>query len=200
MRFPRADDPELLDVIHRYVIPEAGSAQRYLQLLHGNFARLEERERAEFLRSLAEAANQITDHELGVLLESEWRSRITAAWLIAAGRHDQFRERIGALLLESGLIYAGQGYCAALARLGTSEDAEILTAYLDRYLRRPDLYYDQTWALVALERIDADLATDHAAEFVQPGGLWQQWATSNPTDTFFHRQRIDALRFLAQQT
>ena len=200
MRFPRADDPELMDVIHRYVIPEEGDNKRYLGLLHGNFATHDERDRAVFLRSLVEAADQITDHELGVLLESEWRSRLTAAWLIGVDRRGQFRERIGALLLESGLVYAGQGYCVALARLGTTEDAEILTAYLDRYLRRPDLHYDQHWALGALQNIDAELATNHAAQFVQPEGLWHQWATSNSnrTDIADQQRRIDTLCSLTQ--
>ncbi|WP_129593411.1 DUF6000 family protein [Streptomyces sp. C] len=38
-----------------------------------------------------------------------------------------FRERIGTLLLDSEVCYAGSGYCFALARFGTAEDAGILT-------------------------------------------------------------------------
>ena len=199
MRFPRADDPELLDVIDRYVIPEEGHNKRYLKLLHGNFLALNEQDRATFLRLLVDAANQITDHELGILLESEWRSRITAAWLIGASRRGQFRERIGALLLESGLVYAGQGYCFALASLGTAADAEILVSYLDRFLRRPDLHYNQDWALGALQHIDAGLATHYAAQFMQPEGLWQQWAASNRADAADQKQRIDTLCFLVKE-
>jgi hypothetical protein len=199
MRFPRASDTELLDVINRYVIPEEGNDKRYLKLLHGNFVTLNEPERATFLRLLVDAAEQITDHELGVLLESEWRSRITAAWLIGVSRRGQFRERIGELLPESGVLFAGQGYCFALARLGTAEDAEILTAYLDHYLRRPDLRYDQDWALGALQHIDADLATNYAAQFMQPEGLWQQWATSNRADPTDQKQRIDTLCSLVHE-
>lgn len=173
--------------------PEDGDYKRYERLLYGNFATLNEPQRATFLRLLVDAAHQITDHELGVLLESEWRSRITAAWLIGVSRRSQFRERLGPLLLESGLVFAGQGYCFALARLGATEDAEILTAYLDHYLRQPDLRYDQDWALGALEHIDADLATNYAAQFLRPEGLWQQWATSNPVHTTDHRQRLTTL-------
>lgn len=46
------------------------------------------------------------------------------------------------MLLASELVYAGQGYCFALARLGAEQDAEILTAYLDHYLPRDDCQYD----------------------------------------------------------
>ncbi|MEU6629952.1 DUF6000 family protein [Streptomyces parvus] len=82
MRFPRASDPELLDVIDRYVKPATQGVGRYLHLLHGNFARDDESERTPFLQSMRDAAREITDEELEILLQSEWRSRLTASWLI----------------------------------------------------------------------------------------------------------------------
>ncbi|MFI6014794.1 DUF6000 family protein [Streptomyces sp. NPDC051243] len=198
MRYPNASDPELMDAVRRYVIPGEGEIKRYLKLLHGNFVTLEAAERADFLRSLAEDAEQITDHELGVLLDSEWRSRITAAWLIGLSRREKFRGRLGELLLASELTYAGQGYCFALARLGTAKDAELLVAYLDRYLRRPDCRYDQHWALGALQHIDERLRTNHATQFTQANGLWEQWARDghNPAD---EKERIDKLCSFADQ-
>jgi len=180
MRLPTADDPELLDLIDRYVNPEVGDSRRYSKLLHGNFVWMPER--AAFLRDLVDAARRITDHELGVLLESEWRSRITAAWLIGVDRRDQFRARLGELLIESRLVFAGQGYCFALARFGTGADAEVLADYLDRYLR-PGVRYNQDWAMGALQHIDAD----HAARFAGP---WQQWA--DPA-AIVEKERMDTL-------
>ncbi len=114
MRTPRAEDTELRDVIDRYVTPGEGNIKRYLKLLHGNFAALNASERATFLRLLVEAAEQITDHELAVLFQSEWRSRITAAWLIGVNRRSQFRAHMGELLLESRLVYAGQDTASRL--------------------------------------------------------------------------------------
>ena len=183
MRVPRAEDTELMALIDRHVEP----GQRYRQLLHGNFEGLEPPERATFLRSLVEDA--ITDHELGVLLESDWRARITAAWLIGASRRGQFRERVGELLMESRLTFAGQGYCVALAMLGTAADAEILAAYLDHYLRQPSLRYDQEWAFAALQHIDAT----RAARFTP---LWAQWATPGAFD---QRERIGFLLSLVEE-
>ncbi|MFI8087249.1 DUF6000 family protein [Streptomyces sp. NPDC086080] len=73
----------------------------------------------------------------------------------------------------------GQGRTAALhqaaARFGTHADAEILTAYLDHYLPRTDLHYDQPAALGALLRLDALLGTRHADRFTEPDGLWDEW-------------------------
>jgi hypothetical protein len=176
MRYPRDDDPELMEAIRRYVTPGEGAVRRYQKLSGGQFARHDEPDRAGFLRALVEDAHQITDHELGVLLDSEWRSRITAAWLIGIGRRDAFRERLGAMLLASEVVYSGQGYCFALARFGAEQDAEILAAYLDHYLPRDDCAYDQPWALGALLHIDDLQGTNHASRFLQPQGLWQQWS------------------------
>ncbi len=73
------------------------------------------------------------------------------------------------------MVYAGGGYCFALARFGDHQGAEILTAYLNRYLPRTDLHYDQPVALGALLHIDSRLGTAHAAPFTAPGGLYQGW-------------------------
>jgi len=67
-----------------------------------------------------------SDRELATLLDSEWRSRLTASWLIGLDRREQFRAKIGEQLLSSELTYAGQGYCLALARFATTADAELL--------------------------------------------------------------------------
>ncbi|MGI5401422.1 DUF6000 family protein [Streptomyces sp. CA-135486] len=170
------EDPELLALVHRYVTPD----RRYLKL-GGSLLRLTKPERAQFTRKLGEAADEITPHELGILLEGGWRERKTAAWLIAVAGRAEFRERLGELLLASEVCCAGQGYCVALATFGTEADADLLAAYLDRYLLRPDLYYDQAPALGALLHLDTRLGADHAARFLAPKGLWQQWIDGPPS-------------------
>ena len=47
---------------------------------------------------------------------------------------DSYTERLGVLLREGELVYAGQGYCVALALIGTTDAAEELCAYLERWL------------------------------------------------------------------
>lgn len=161
--------------IRRYVAPGWGPTKRYMMLLGGNFLRLGPRKRARFLHSLARAAKRVTDEELNTLLDSEWRSRITAAWLIGFDRRVRFRDRLGELLLASELVYAGQGYCFALARFGEAGDADLLTAYLNRYLPRIDCRYDQQWAIGALLHIDEKLQTEHAVQFIETD-LWRRSA------------------------
>jgi hypothetical protein len=68
--------------------------------------------------------------------------------MIGLDRREQCRERIGGLLLASELTHAGQGYCIALALLGTVEDAALLATYLDHYLGGPsaDTTSNGRWA------------------------------------------------------
>ncbi|WP_394426146.1 DUF6000 family protein [Streptomyces sp. SGAir0957] len=184
----------------RYVMADAGSKiGRYLNLLHGNFIRLPAEERTQFLQALARDAQSVTDAELEYLLQPNWRSRIAAAWMIGLNRREQFRAHIGGLLHASELTYAGQGYCIALALLGTDEDATLLTSYLDHYLRQPECRYDQPWALGALLHLDGTLGTAHAAGFQEPDGLWGQWANDRNATPEELRQSIGGMCVLADE-
>ncbi|MFH9062578.1 DUF6000 family protein [Streptomyces coeruleorubidus] len=174
MRRPE-EERELLKLTRRYVTTD----RRYLKL-GGALLGMSGRERAKFMRKLGKAAHEIAPRELGLLLDRGWRESGTAAWLIAVAGRTEFRERLGELLLASKWPYAGQAYCVALATFGTSSDADLLVAYLDRYLPCPDLDYDQTAALGALLLLDAKVGTDHAARFLAPDGLWQQWTGGPP--------------------
>ena len=174
MRYPGPDDPELLAAVRRYV--DSGSA-RYLKLLHGNALDMSGSDRTEFANAMGRDARHITDRELGTLLDSEWRSRLTAAWLIGLDRRARFRDRLGEMLLDSELVYAGQGYCLALARFETAADVDILRAYLDKYVPL-DRAYDQNWAIGALLYLDERLGGNRAGRFLTPGARWKNPATS----------------------
>ncbi|WP_128802459.1 MULTISPECIES: DUF6000 family protein [unclassified Streptomyces] len=188
-----------IQLIRRYVTPD----RRYLKV-GGALLGMSGPDRAKFLRKLGQAASEINARELGMLFDGGWRERKTAAWLVAVAGRTEFRERLGELLLASEGPYAGQAYCVALATFGTSADSDPLVAYLDRYLMRPDLYYDQAAALGALLLLDAKLDADHAARFLAPNGLWQRWIEGPPSkdrdapDTY--REFIGRLRLFADES
>ncbi|MFF3164102.1 DUF6000 family protein [Streptomyces sp. NPDC003273] len=175
MPFPHPEEIGYGHVIERYVTRKDSDHPRYRELKSGRVLRPGWPHTERFTRHLIDDAATITDAELEALLGYEWRSRLTAAWLIGVGRRATFRERIGDLLLASEFCFSGSAYCFALARFGTHADAEILSAYLDYYLPRTDLRYDQPAALGALLRLDAQLSTHHADRFTEPDGLWGQW-------------------------
>ncbi|MET9736312.1 DUF6000 family protein [Streptomyces sp. NPDC006458] len=169
------EDAELLALVRRYVTPE----RRYLKL-GGTLLNMRDPEYHRFLRKLGEDAQVVTAQEIDTLLEGSWRERRTATWLVAVSRRTEFRERLGELLLASEVCCAGLSYCVALAGFGTSRDADLLAAYLDRYLRRPDLGYDQGVVMGALMFVELNLPGDRAARFLRPGGLWHKWLQDAP--------------------
>ncbi|MGC3002616.1 DUF6000 family protein [Streptomyces sp. G35A] len=168
-------------VIERCVTRKDSGHRRYRGLKSGRVLRSGGPHAERLARHLIDDAATITDAELEALLGHEWRSRLTAAWLIGVDRRATFRERIGDLLLASEFCFSGGACCFALARFGTHADAEILTACLNRYLPRTDLRYDQPAALGALLRLDAHLGTHHATRFTRPDGLWDQWVRALAT-------------------
>ncbi|MBX4176212.1 DUF6000 family protein [Streptomyces geysiriensis] len=175
MIFNPHDDAELLALVRRYVTP----GRRYLKL-GGGLLRMRSPDRDRFMRDLCDDAALITADEITKLLEGGWRERRTAAWLVAVSRRTEFRERLGELLLASEVCCAGLAYSVALASFGTARDADLLAAYLDRYLRRPDLGYDQTVVMGALQFIDLNLGGGQADRFRQRDSLWQQWVRDAP--------------------
>ncbi|MER6218710.1 DUF6000 family protein [Streptomyces sp. NPDC001674] len=169
------EDAELLTLVRRYVTPE----RRYLKL-GGSVLRMRSPEYDRFVRAFGYDARLISPEEIATLLEGGWRERRTAAWLIAVGRRTEFRERLGELLLASEVCCVGLAYCVALAGFGTPRDADLLAAYLDRYLLRPDLAYDQTVVMGALVFTSLNLGGDQAARFLGPDGMWEQWLHDAP--------------------
>ncbi|MEU8772659.1 DUF6000 family protein [Streptomyces sp. NPDC048606] len=159
-----------------YVTRMYGGLPRHLVLNGERFLDPGWSHTARFTRHLVDDATAIDDDKLETLLAYEWRSRLTAAWLIGVDRRDRFRARLGDLLLAGDVCFSGSAYCFALARFGTHADAEILTAYLDHYLPLTNLRYDQPAALGALLRLDARLGTRHADRFTEPDSLWDQWS------------------------
>ncbi len=165
-------DAHLDRVVGRYVVPR----QRYLELLHANFLRLPDRKQSSFTRRLRADAATIPDRDLSVLLASEWRSRLTASWLIACDRRAAFVPTVGRLLVASELTYQGQGFCAALAAIGDDASVDFLRAYLDRWLPQVGCRYDQEWAMAALVLVDERAGTSSAQSYLAPGGAWDAWS------------------------
>jgi hypothetical protein len=171
MRMPDPEDRELSRLLRSYVSP----GRRYMQLLHGNFLQRGPWQRSRFLWSLRADSRRISDAELRILLSSEWRSRLTAAWLIGTSRREPFIGELGALFTQSALVYSGQGYAVALAAIGGSDSAEQLDRYLSEWLPRTDMRYDQGWAMGALAYLDSVTGTNRAARFTD-SGAWDEWA------------------------
>ncbi|MER5890510.1 DUF6000 family protein [Streptomyces sp. NPDC001941] len=164
------NDDAMQALFQRYAAPGRRYLKLGVSLLH-----MEPEAYEAFGRDLAADARGISDDDLAVMLEGSWRERRTAAWFAAVSRREHVRERLGVLLLESEVCCAGLAYCVALASFATSRDAELLVSYLERYLRRPDLGYDQPVAMGALAHLDAVLGADRTGPLLREDGLWTLW-------------------------
>ena len=124
----------------------------------------------------------ITDDLIIQLLERyDWRPRKTAAYLCALTGRISFLDQMGRLLLRSDVCCAGSTYCMALAEFNTSESIYFLTQYLDYYLTKTDLWFDQNCAMGAVAYLDKINSTrildnyhDPWTEFVKNKPHWNQ--------------------------
>ena len=77
-------------------------------------------------------------------------------------------------LLESELVYAGQGYCVGLALIATEQAQCGLVDYLERWLPERSCCYDQHWAIGALVEVDRARETNTAAKYLRANGAWDR--------------------------
>ena len=97
----------------------------------------------------------------------DWRPRIVGAFFVAIERFDETADLIGRLLLRSDVCFAGRGYALALARIGTPQATDFLVDYLDYYLTRRDLQFDQLACMGALQSLDIRNGTTLAQPFMK---------------------------------
>lgn len=120
-------------------------------------------ERNLFFSATAEVKPEIVAALLG---DFNWRTRVTGAYFAAFMGYTAFEEIIGNHLLKSEVCYAGHGYCICLASFNTKKSVQFLRKYLDYYLSRKDLYFDQNSAMAALAFLDNQNNTNLLSEYI----------------------------------
>jgi hypothetical protein len=131
-----------------------------------------------FLENLKPIAHELSEEVVAHLLgDFNWRTRIVGAWFSAIKRYVEFEQVIGNLLLRSDVCYAGGGYCISLASFNTTASTDFLCKYLDYYLSRPDLCFDQGDAMGALAYIDTVNQTQNLERFIPS---WEKFVSDKP--------------------
>lgn len=122
---------------------------------------------------------RITDDLVTKLLSDfNWRSRTAAAYFAVILARPGHIDHLGRLLLRSDVCYAGRAYCLVMAHFRTTTAIDFLNRYLAYYLTRPDLHFDQGFALSALRYIDKTEGTSH--EFQHAEAI-EKLNSANPT-------------------
>ena len=158
------EEPLVIDFIDKWVNP-------FYQNLFTN--------EAESLRkAFQEINNRLTPIIIKKLLgDFNWRTRIVGGYFSAIKEYQEFEDDIGKLLLKSELCYAGSGYCLALAAFETEKSIDYLKKYLNYYLDRKDLYFEQGDAMAALNWIDKKLNGNEMENFTEK---WNDFISDKP--------------------
>ena len=162
-------DPELESVADKFVTPF------YLEMLHGNVLRREVSARSDFVREFHLAASQLDEETAARFLDfPEWRGRMAVSWMVGVRGWESLVPKMGDHMIQSELVYAGQGFAVGLALLGSDGAVHQLQKYLDHWLPEVDCFYDQHWAMAAVSSIDERKGTFSAD---RQNENWRTWAS-----------------------
>ncbi|WGH75776.1 DUF6000 family protein [Tenacibaculum tangerinum] len=117
----------------------------------------------------AELNTEVVKKLLG---DFNWRTRIVGAYFASILELKSVEEIIGIHLLKSQVCYAGNGYCLALATFNTKRGIQYLKRYLEYYLIRKDLHFDQTGVMCALKWTDELNGTNETENYLK---LYNEW-------------------------
>jgi len=128
--------------------------------------------------SIKKRKNDITEELcLQLLGEFNWRTRLVGAYFAAVKGYHQLIDVIGTLLLKSEVCYVGHIYALTLAFFNTEKSIQYLDRYLEYYLRKPDLYFDQKYVLEALLFLDEKNRTTYISKFENTWSTFEQERT-----------------------
>jgi hypothetical protein len=132
----------------------------------------------EWINKLTSCKNEITADVIKKNLgDFNWRTRQTGAFFSAITNHTEFIDIIGTHLLKSEVCYAGGVYCKVFASFNTIKCVEYLNLYLDYYLTRPDLWFNQRDAMESILYLDRINSTNHFEKHI---GNWTEFIKNKP--------------------
>jgi hypothetical protein len=132
----------------------------------------------EWINKLTSAKCEITADIIQKNLgDFNWRTRQTGAFFSAITNQTQFIDIIGTHLLKSEVCFAGGVYCKVFASFNTTKCVEYLNLYLDYYLTKPDLWFDQRYAIEAILYLDKINTTNHFDRHI---GNWIEFIKNKP--------------------
>lgn len=111
--------------------------------------------------------NFTKDVAIRLLSDSNWRAKICGALYAGVFNLIELEDDIGKLLLRSDACFAGRQYCVALASFNSDKSIEYLKLYLDYYLTRKDLWFDQSDAIGAIALLDKKNGTHYCDLYIE---------------------------------
>jgi hypothetical protein len=135
----------------------------------------------EFIRNFEPIRAELNLEVVKKLLgDFNWRTRIVGAYFASIMEFKTVEDIIGIHLLKSQVCYAGNGYCLTLATFNTQNGVEYLKKYLEYYLTKKDLIFDQSGVMLALKWTDKINGTNEMDNYLN---LYNEWTSGNLTQT-----------------
>ena len=130
--------------------------------------------RTEWIEEIKKIKNEISEEIiLSLLGDFNWRTRLVGSYFSAVKNYELATDIIGTHLLKSELCCVGHIYALTLAFFNTRQSINYLDLYLDYYLSKPKLPFDQKKVLIArifLNKINNDITNSHLSH-------WEKYLT-----------------------
>lgn len=115
-----------------------------------------------WIEDIKRLKSEITEEVTSVLLgDFNWRTRTIGAYLSAIKNYESQIDIIGVHFLKSEVCYAGDLYALIFAFYNNQKTVNYLNQYLDYYLRKPQLYFDQEQVMETVVYLDSINGTNN---------------------------------------
>ncbi len=129
----------------------------------------------EMIRLKSELKEEIILRNLG---DFNWRTRSTGSYFAAITQAYHLEDIIGVHLLKSEVCYAGDMYAKTLASFNTEKSVNYLNQYLNFYLKKPELYFDQDSVITALKYLDEINNTNYIENHIEDWIKFSNWRSN----------------------
>ncbi len=121
-----------------------------------------------WIENIRQISSEITrEITLKLLGDFNWRTRLVGAYFSAIKGYKEQIEIIGIHFLKSEVCCVGHIYAFVLAAYNDDRTLQYLTTYLDYYLQKPELYFDQENVMEAVAYLDKVNGTSNINDYLE---------------------------------
>lgn len=150
---------------------------------------------SKWVDAIKEIKSEITtDICLSLLGDFNWRTRLVGSYFAAVKDYRELIDIIGTHLLKSEVCCVGHIYTLTLAYFNDENCVQFINRYLDYYLTKPSLYFDQKYVMEAVLYLDRENKTDYFS------GHLDNWKTLHKERyTIEKSQALEVAKILEQK-
>ncbi|MFN5308520.1 MAG: DUF6000 family protein [Candidatus Kapaibacterium sp.] len=129
----------------------------------------------DWVDQIKEINSEITrDVCLTLLCDFNWRTRLVGSYFAAVKDYRDLIDIIGTHLLKSEVCCVGHIYALTLAFFNDERCIQYLNQYLDYYLTKPSLYFDQEDVMEAVLHLDRENKSDYFSGHLENWKIFQK--------------------------